>query len=254
MAYEKKHQEEEHGESAPLWIISFADLVTLMLSFFVILAAANPKESGTGSDPGLAKLAAAIRAAFDDLSPEEAAALSPNTPIEDLLRQFEALARKVNPKFRGDSSEKGIYGENFRVRRLRDGMEISMGGPVFFEPFSAEMNPEAKEAVSQIGQMLKGHRNMIEVRGHAGDEPPPADWKFSDAVELSYLRARRVADDLIRLGTNPRTIRITAVGPNEPLARNPDQPAQRADNRRVEIIIRESLLDDYTGQTTQPGA
>ncbi len=244
MAHQKKHQEEEHGESAPLWIVSFADLVTLMLSFFVILASANKKSDGGGPDPNLEKLATVIRAAFNEVSPESVAAMSSQSNFEELLRQIETLAKKMNSQFRGDSSEKGIYGDHFRVRRLSDGMEITMGGPVLFDPFSAEINPDTRQAIQQIGEMLKGHRNMVEVRGHAGDEPKPKDWKFQDAIELSYRRARAVAEELIHLGTNPKTIRLTAIGPNEPLKNEPQ--GQIIGNRRVEIIIRESLLDDYS--------
>ncbi|HOW69066.1 MAG TPA: OmpA family protein [Phycisphaerae bacterium] len=249
----KKHQPEEHGESAPLWIVSFADLVTLMLSFFVILAAANPKESGVGSDPGLEEIAAAVRAAFSDMSPDALENIKPTSKFEDLLKQLKALARRNEPRNRGDSKEEGIYGDQFRVRRVRDGMEITMGGPVFFEPFSAQVNPKTLTTIQEMGRMLKGHRNMIEVRGHAGDEPRPADWKFTDAVELSYQRAKNVADELIKLGANPKAIRITAAGPNEPVAHGPDQASRVGENRRVEILIRESLIDDYRTQAaTRP--
>ena len=249
----KKHQPEEHGESAPLWIVSFADLVTLLMSFFVILACANPKESGVGSDPGLEEIAAAVRAAFSDMSPEALDKIKPTTKFEDLLKQLKALARQYDPNRKGDSKEEGIYGDQFRVRRIRDGMEITMGGPVFFEPFSAQVNPAALTAVQEIGKMLKGHRNMIEVRGHAGDEPRPADWTFKDAIELSHQRALNVADELIKLGTNPKVIRIVDAGPNEPMTRGPDQTAKIGENRRVEILIRESIIDDYDKQpATKP--
>lgn len=249
----KKHKEEDRGESAPLWIVSFCDLVTLLMSFFVILACANPKESGVGSDPGLEEIAAAVRAAFSDMSPEALDKIKPTTKFEDLLNQLKALARQRDPNRKGDSKEEGLYGDQFRVRRIRDGMEITMGGPVFFEPFSAQVNATALTAIQEIGKMLKGHRNMIEVRGHAGDEPRPADWKFTDAVELSYQRAKNVADELIKLGANPKAIRITAAGPNEPVARGPDQAAKLGENRRVEILIRESLIDDYSKQpATKP--
>ncbi len=59
---QKKHVEEDKGESAPLWIISFADLVTLMLSFFVILAAGNPKEASY--DPEFAAIGKALAVAL----------------------------------------------------------------------------------------------------------------------------------------------------------------------------------------------
>ena len=54
--------------------------------------------------------------------------------------------------------------------------------------------------------------------------------------------------ELILRGVDRRTIRLVAVGPNEPVARTVYNPAKRAQNRRVEIIVRESLIDDYLGQ------
>ena len=257
MARKKKQEVEEQGESAPLWIISFADLVTLMLSFFVILSATNSGSgSGSGSEknPAMERVAIAIRAAFSELSADESAILAANTRFEDLLRQLEGIARKGGPRSRGDSPEKGIYGEHFRVRRIRDGMEITMGGPVYFDLLSDNVNAAGKADIAQLAEKLKGHRNMLEIRGHAGDQPRPADWGFQDIVELSYRRARRVADELIRLGVDPRTIRVTAIGDNEPIARGTTEPAKLAGDRRVEVIIRESVIDDFTSQPTTQAA
>jgi flagellar motor protein MotB len=82
MARKKKQEVEEQGESAPLWIISFADLVTLMLSFFVILSATNSGSgSGSGSEknPAMERVAIAIRAAFSELNADETAILAANT-------------------------------------------------------------------------------------------------------------------------------------------------------------------------------
>ncbi len=239
----KKVEHEEHGESAPLWIISFADLVTLLMSFFVILAV-KPAGSIATTDFEFAEVAAAIRAAFHNLPPAEAAATR-GTDYNDLTRRLLALLDKEGTLNRGDTNEKGMRGKSFRVRRLRDGMEITLGGPVMFEPFSVKPTPEGEQQLQQVMDIIKGHRNIIEIRGHAADEPAPADWTYDDTMKLSFSRAEYVADRLIALGTDRRMLRLMAVGPNEPIAR---EASDRAENRRVEIIVRESLIDDYLGQ------
>ncbi len=244
----KKHQEEEHGESAPLWIISFADLVTLMLSFFVILSAGNPKEASYS--PEFAEIVAAVQSAFKNLQPTEALASDSQTDFNALVKALKALANKNGgPMNKGDSQEKGIHGKSFRVRRLRDGMEITMGGPVMFEPFAPKPTAEGDDQLQQVIALLKGHRNIIEVRGHAAEEPWPADWGYQDMMKLSYARAEYVARKLIESGTDPRALRLVAVGPNEPVVREVYDAEARGDNRRVEIMVRESLIDDYVGQT-----
>src|SRR5690606_29002317 len=139
-------------------------------------------------------------------------------------------------------------GKTFRLRRVRDGMEITIGGPILFEPFSAELTGEGREALNEIAEMLKGHRNKIEVRGHAAEEPRPADWDWDDAVHLSYERARHVAEELIGRGADPRAIRLIASGASEPIKRELYGTPDAGQNRRVEIIIREAQGHDYVGQ------
>lgn len=245
--HRKPPEPEEHGESAPLWIISFADLVTLLMSFFVILAAGRPQDTAT--DPEFARVVASIKAAFHNL-PEAGASADPRKDLDEILRKLTALLKKDERSrkvVRGDAREPGLYGKSFRVRRLRDGMEITVGGPVFFDPLSAALTPEGREEVAALGQAIRGHRNLIEVRGHALEESAPQDWRYGDAMKLSYERAAGVAEELIKAGIDPRAVRIVAAGPNEPLTRGVYDPARAGDNRRVEILVREALLDDYTG-------
>ena len=248
----KKHVEEDHGESAPLWIVSFSDLVTLLLSFFVILSCGNTKE--VGADPEFAAIVAAVQSAFKNAPPVDVN--TPKADFNELVRKIMAMASKkegAGAANKGDSPDKGIHGRSFRVRRLRDGMEITMGGPVMFEPFAAKPTAEGEQQLQELIALIKGHRNVIEIRGHAGDEPWPADWTYADTMRLSYQRAEYVGSQLIAHGTDPRTVRLMAVGPNEPVAREVYDKERRSDNRRVELIVRESLIDDYVGQAPSNG-
>jgi len=248
MAAKKHAEQEDHGESAPLWIISFADLVTLMLSFFVILAAGSGE--AVVKAPEFIRIVAALQAAFKNApAGAEAGVLDPAADFNTLVQRLVALKKNQKPPGRGDTSDKGIPGKSFRVRRLRDGMEITIGGPVFFEPFSAQPTEEGQRQLQQIVEVIRGHRNVIEVRGHAGEGPWPADWTYQDALKLSYARAEFVGNVLLKNGIDPRSIRQVAVGPAEPLTQQAYNADDRAQNRRVEIIVRESTIDQYVGQT-----
>src|SRR5687767_10003154 len=245
MGKKVKCEHEEQGETAPLWIISFADLVTLLMSFFVILAV-KPEGNASVTDPAFAEVASAIRAAFKHFPPPET---GDGNDYNDLVKKLMALMNKEGTLNRGDSDEKGIRGKSFRVRKLRDGMEITIGGPVMFEPFAAKPTVEGQGQLQQVLDIVKGHRNIVEIRGHAAEEPLPADWTYADMMKLSYARAEYIAEELMRNGADPRRLRLVAVGGNEPIARGVYDETQRGDNRRVEIIVRESLIDDYVGQT-----
>jgi chemotaxis protein MotB len=247
----KKHQEEEHGESAPMWIVSFADLVTLMLSFFVILAAGNNKS--TGADPEFADLVAALKAAFSNVETTTEKSADPKADFKELVKKLSALqAPQVSGK-RGDADAKGIHGRHFRVTRIREGLELAMGGPVFFEAFSAKPTEAGEQQLKEIVKILRGHRNVVEIRGHVGETPWPSDWNYDDIMRLAYDRADYVGRVLREEGIDPRAIRLVAVGPNEPLKNTGGGPGTTGANRRVEIIIRESLIDDYISETPAHG-
>ncbi|MBI4580664.1 MAG: hypothetical protein HY718_13230 [Planctomycetes bacterium] len=85
----------------------------------------------------------------------------------------------------------------------------------------------------------------MEIIGHAGDQPPPADWGRTDALTLSFERAKHVADELVTRGVDRRTMRLVAIGDSEPVDQLGATPLWSADNRRVEVVVRESMIDDY---------
>ncbi len=240
----KKHQEEEHGESAPMWIVSFADLVTLMLSFFVILAAGNNKSTAT--DPEFAELVAALKAAFSDVEPAVDKPTDPQAEFKELVKKLMALDTSHAKGKGGNDDYAGIKGRHIRVTRVREGLELVMGGPVFFEAFSARPTEAGDKQLKEIVEILRGHRNIIEIRGHVGETPWPAGWTYEDVMKLAYDRADYVGRVLRRNGVDPRAIRLVSVGANEPVRVNSLDPETSSTSRRVEIIVRESMIDDYS--------
>jgi chemotaxis protein MotB len=252
MAKKKEHVEEQ-GETCPLWMISYSDLVTLMMSFFVILYAGAAGGSTTASDPEFAELVAALKAAFNHVEAPVEKVANPKDDFKELVQKLMALqtpqVKQTQPEgSRGEADSKGMKGKHFRVTRIREGLELVMGGPVFFEAFSARPTEKGEQQLKEIVQILRGHRNVIEVRGHVGETPWPIDWTYDDVMKLAYDRADCVGRVLRREGIDPRAIRLVAVGPNEPLKNDNLSPETAGASRRVEILVRESLVDDFATQ------
>lgn len=248
-------KQKKTSPGAPLWMVTYGDMVTLLLTFFVMLA--SMANYGEINERFMAAIES-IRQALG-MQGQLGTKVDPSVDFHSMIKKLESIVKADQPRDRGDSREEGIYGKQFRLRRIRDGMEITIGGPILFEPFSAKLTERGQASLGQIGDVLKGHRNKVEIRGHAAEEPSPADWTYEDALELSFQRAKTVANELILRGVDPRTLVWVAVGANEPVARAVYDLAKRGQNRRVEIIVRESLIDDYLGQrplpsmpTTQP--
>jgi len=251
-----KRDNKKAPEGAPLWVVSYGDMMSLLLCFFVMLA------SMSKFDEAHDRFMTAIQSIRDALGMKGQIGreIDDQVDFHSLIQRLESIIKPDMPKHRGNTVDKGIQGKEFRLRRIRDGLEITIGGPVLFDPFSSELNERGGQAIAAIGEELKGHRNKIEIRGHAADDQPPADWNLEDTMKLSYDRAMAVMEELLLRGVDPRTIRLMAVGANEPVVQSVYDPHKRAMNRRVEIIVRESQINDYLGQkpmdlprTTQPG-
>lgn len=238
---------------APEWVLTYGDMMSLLLCFFILLAAFADYEEGAGSTKNFEAAIESIHEALGVSTPG-GRQLDPRVEFNTIIQKLKWAIERRDERTRADTNEVGPRGKNFRMRRIRDGMEITIGGPVIFEPFSAELAPEGRAMLQDISDAVRGHRNKIEIRGHAAEEPRPADWTWDDAVNLSFQRARRAADELIARGLDPRAIRIVAAGANEPVKPGLYSSPDLAMNRRVEIVVRESLVDDYVGQSPSTAA
>ena len=137
--------------------------------------------------------------------------------------------------------------EIFRVTNVRDGLEVVVGGRITFDRFSATLKPEGRELIVKTAELLRGYNTKILIRGHATREPLPADSLYEDARDLSYARAKAIAQELEQHGVRRVRMLPVAVGDTEPLVRQAYTPDRRALNRRVEILVTEELVEDYAG-------
>src|SRR2546421_3869282 len=137
-------------EECPEWIFTFADLVMLMMGFFVILWVLKPAPGKNNEDPlsnkEWLKVAAAIREAFGYIP-------DPNTkdPV-DVEMLLQKLQKMKIPKGPGDGGHtrlprKGAEGTDPEVTAIRTGKQASVGGRVLFDGASAKLSPEALGAL-----------------------------------------------------------------------------------------------------------
>jgi len=226
---------------APLWVMTYGDMMSLLLCFFILLAAmANFDDR----DKLFMAAIAAIRKAFGDTGQS---GYFPDNEVDfkSFMVQFETFYIPNKEKNYGHSDEPGIDGKFYRVKKVRDGVEVAVGGPIAFGRFSAEIEPDADAWLAQLAGELKGKKNKLDIRGHATNEPLPLESQYRDPLDLGYARARAVRDRLVELGVDPRAIRISSAGSYEPVVRQTYNDARRAANRRVEILVTQALIDDY---------
>jgi chemotaxis protein MotB len=231
---------------APDWMVTYGDMMTLLLCFFVILLSMSEVKK----DQKFQEVMDSIRAAFGydgTIGVVPVLATSKNSLVEQLNKVV--LPQRIQK--RGDSDEEGIEGRVFRVTDVREGVHLEVGGRISFERFEAVLKPDAERLISQVASKVVGHNTIIKVRGHATLEPLPPDSPYRDAMDLSLARSRSVADALERFGIRKERLRITGAGSSEPLLAQAYTESRRVLNRRVEIIVTEAIVQDYSGSPVQ---
>lgn len=228
-------------QGAPEWVLTYGDLMSLLLCFFILLAAfANFDRP----NPPLETALDSIRRALG-LVGNEGPLVDPAFEFAVLVETLQATVRKQQRETGNQPDRRSLRGVDVTIRRIRDGAEITMGGSVTFDRFSAALKPEGREIVLELGGRLAGHLNIIEVRGHATSEHLPDDSPYKDPMDLSIARSRAVVAALMEAGVDPRVLRVVGVGCSENVRNEAFPQEQDNANRRVEILVRESVVADY---------
>jgi chemotaxis protein MotB len=229
MARKKK----EECKGLPGWLISFGDLMSLLLTFFILLFS-----MGTIS---LEKFHMVIKGITESLGGrrvflEEKVMKNTNIEVE-----FEKMYPKVKKRQRLEKSlhqlekeleEKGIESDvEGHGSMLRFRVNVSK----MFPPGSEKPTPQAEKIIEEICKKLKETEYPLVIEGHTDDTP--VKGKFKNNLELSMARAMYILKKFIECGYDPSLLAARGYGPYRPLVPN-TTPANREKNRRVEFVIK----------------
>jgi chemotaxis protein MotB len=260
----KPHHEEEH-ENEERWLVSFADMMTLLFCLFMVLFAISSVNtskfealqrslkdafSGAVLDGGKSMLSSG---SDQDKTKQSAVepplpSLRPLTAINDTSRQrnvaeqekqarqeeqdFRKLKRRVDKL----AKDAGVAGKvNVTVRRR--GLVIQLlTDKVFFSSGDATLHPEAHRLVSKIGEIVRDERSHpVVVEGYT-DSQPIATSRYQSNWNLSGDRAAAVVNDFAEIGVLQARMSVQGYGSQVPIDTN-STAAGRAKNRRVEIVL-----------------
>lgn len=239
MAIKKKPPHEEHAEG---WIVSFADLMTLMMSFFVVLFAL--KESGSPAKS--MEITAAIKAQFGYEPPVDS-----TDPLDLAVMRLKGMGSNLDKHAgRAEDPPKGVDGQSPEVTTIRVGKEITSGTYITFEAGASEPDAASLKTIRKIADMLKGYNNVLLVKGHVSSDEVAMRPDDPNGMGLSYKRATVVGEYLKQFGIDGRVIRPVACGPFEPLKVQVYDQNNLRQNRRVEVYSTESTVSDYFPSTT----
>ncbi len=223
----------------PEWILTYGDMMSLLLCFFIMLYAMSTLQ--------IPKIQAAIESLKEgfgymgsSMSPTNKAANATRDRISTTGR-----ARRLDV-MRGGQPITAPQGEQPQVQQIRQNEEPVQGGLIRFDLGSDELNAQAKKDLDMVYNELVGSPFKILIRGHAA---PGEQGAYRREIDLSYTRAINVWEYLVSLGIRREYCQISAVGPYEPIGRStlPKGADPRLANTVVEVLLLSNTVRDMEG-------
>jgi len=232
---EKWLPKEEVEEGAPLWVVTFGDLMSLLMCFFVLLL------SFSEMDRKKYKMVSGSMA--------QAFGIQRKKPVFESPRGQKMIAKEFDQAViitKIEESIKPIIDEiKNEYEELKDAVELEIGedtvtirmmGETTFDTGKAELRPVFRMLLKKIGAVLGQTKGEIIIAGHT-DNVPLSGGLFGSNLGLSMARAGSVAEYLLRTTSiDPTRLSTMGFGEYRPLASN-DTAQGRRKNRRVEIIV-----------------
>ena len=244
----KKHEEHENHER---WLVSYADFITLLFAFFVVMYSISSVNEGkfrTVSD--------SIKAALNPIvSPANTAvpftigqnkAVTVNPTIDTVK---EPAVRRLREIMRSLKNETQL--DIIQMKELTNGdIVLTLPDTVLFRPGESTLRPEALPFVQAVGEVLIELDRHVRVEGHT-DNVPIATTQFPSNWELSATRAVTVVRTLSERYEVP-SHNLSAVGHADSRPQTDNlTPEHRAKNRRVEIVVLERKPEPYLSEPVE---
>ena len=254
-------REQEEPDNKERWLVSYADFITLLFAFFVVMYSISSVNEGKykvlsdslegvfNTTPKTIKpiqigdITQRTELGNKDRNDSDIPTLfsTPEVPAQERKKsddidadlQLESIAGEFEESF-----EDLIFEEKVSVQKKDDWIEISLDDTVVFSSGGVEPIYEALPIIEKIARIMDNHENAMLVEGHT-DNVPIRSATFPSNWELSAARAASVVRYLALEGVSASRMGAMGYGQFQPVARN-DTAAGKRKNRRVVLLISKS--------------
>ncbi len=248
MASKHRHEEEEH-ENEERWLLTYADLITLLMVFFVVLYSMSQVDQNK-----FKMLSETLRAAFnnpvltmpvplpgvggrngDDISSKNRGDSKPPVvvQVDQQKQKMEKLAGQFTSLFKDKGLESSV---NVAVGEGGKNVVIRLADSLLFEGGSASLNAQSLDLIDKMFEIIAQTNAQVQIEGHT-DNIPIKNELFKNNWELSTARAVHVIEHVVqKFSLPPERLSASGYAEYHPVASN-DTPEGRAKNRRVEFVI-----------------
>jgi len=231
----------------PEWVVTFGDMMSLLLTFFIMLVSMSEIKS----EDKYQALVDSMRQQFghskamDSLAPGD---VKPRTSEYSVLSTM-GRARKKNTA-KGGTPDKSPTGEEPSVRIIRPGQITAIGSVIFFAAASTDLDSAAKKDLDLTAEQLLGKPQKIELRGHCCAEVTARTAGTDMGLTIAFQRSVTVMQYLSKKHGIPASrFRISTAGDSEPVAVGDTNSARR--NSRVELFLLDETVASLRGDAPQ---
>lgn len=207
----QKRSNENENRHNDRWLLSYADLVTLLLALFIVLYAASDKERAQK----IAQSFSAQNTGGDGILPRNES--DENKTAESRILENPVLMQKT------------------KMRQTSRGLIISLSEAGFFAPGDAAVSKESEDVIKTIADSLRDSNMPIRVEGHT-DSTPISNSRYPSNWELSTARASSILARLLENKIAPERLSAAGYAGFQPIADN-ETIEGRAQNRRVDVVL-----------------
>jgi chemotaxis protein MotB len=228
------------------WLISYADFITLLFAFFVVLFASSYRDNQV-----VKKLSQAIHIGFQQMGAFSGGQSNTGVAYPNLHPDPDHPPLQVPPDaassidlLKLQKQLEAAMGQELKnhevaMRATPEGFVISLNELGFFDSGHADLLPGASEKIRRIAKVLSINGLDLRVEGHSDDQPIHTA-QFQSNWELSTARAMAVMQMLVNdAGFDPNHISIAGYGQYRPVADNATPEGRRL-NRRVDLVVVET--------------
>lgn len=257
MLKKRKQKNDEHVDNHERWLVSYADFITLLFAFFIVMYAVSSVNEGK-----YRVLSSSLVSAFknDNLSNHTTLQSTEFSPISvqksnqtDSIKPIDnlgSLKKKKQEKMKSMAKnilhalEPLVRDGQVRVTQSSLGITVEINASVLFSPGQAKLANNSSLTLQAVAHVIKGHEHEIHVEGHT-DNLPIQTENFPSNWELSSARASSVIRLFIENGVEAHRLTAIGYGENRPIETN-ETPDGRKRNRRVTVMILSTDPDKVT--------
>lgn len=228
----RKRKEASAAAGSPAWMTTFSDLMTLLLTFFILLFSMS-----SISEEKFRSLSQSLASSFSGgegilegviIPPENGVEpVNPDALDPALLEMYNKVTQFI---------EKHDLGDSVAITADENGIYVNLNNAILFGKESASITREGKKVLRSIADLLNEIGNNVVIEGHTDNIPNaygqyPTNWELSTTRAVSVLRYLSEEEKV-----NPMRLSAVGYGEYRPLVPN-DTAENRAKNRRVNIVV-----------------